>query len=89
MKPEAKKHFEDLKKKYDIISDVRGRGLLLALEFDKDISMDILTACLKGGLLVNPLKPNTLRFMPPLVLTSAEIDKAVEILDRAISEVAA
>ncbi|MFC1899290.1 aspartate aminotransferase family protein [Chloroflexota bacterium] len=80
---------EDLKDKYDIISDVRGRGLLLALEFGEDISMDVLTACLKGGLLVNPLKPNTLRFMPPLILTSKEVDQAIDILDRAITEVTA
>ena len=76
---------EDLKQKHNCITDVRGRGLLIALEFDKDIGADVLTACLKEGLLVNRLKPNTLRFMPPLVISNGEIDEVVGKLDKALT----
>ena len=79
---------EALRKKHDCITDVRGRGLLIAVEFNSDISGEVLTACLKGGLLVNQLKPNALRFMPSLIISNEDIDKAVGILGEALSSVA-
>jgi predicted acetylornithine/succinylornithine family transaminase len=76
---------EGLKQKFDFITDVRGCGLLIALEFSSDIAQSVLMACLDGGLLVNRLKPNTLRFMPPLNIGNEEVDEALGILDRALS----
>jgi len=78
---------EGLKHKFDFITDVRGRGLLIALEFSRDIAQSVLMACLDGGLLVNRLKPNTLRFMPPLIIGNDEVDEALGILDRALSSI--
>ncbi len=78
---------EGLKHKFDFITDVRGRGLLIALEFSSDIAQSVLMACLDGGLLVNRLKPNTLRFMPPLIIGNDEVDEALGILDRALSSI--
>ncbi len=76
---------EGLKQKFDFITDVRGCGLLIALEFSSDIAQSVLMACLDGGLLVNRLKPNALRFMPPLIIGNEEVDEAVGILDKALS----
>jgi len=73
-----------LKGKYPFVSGVRGLGLLLAVEFDSPIGGKLKTACLGGGLLVNDVKPNALRFMPPLNITKAEIDEALGILDKAL-----
>ncbi len=78
---------EGLRRKYPGITEVRGRGLLLAVEFDGDIAGSVLSACLDGGLLVNRLKPNALRLMPPLIIGQAEVDEALTILDRAISSI--
>jgi len=78
---------EELKQKYQFITDVRGRGLLLAIGFDSDIAADVATACLDGGLLVNRLKPNALRFMPPLIIGNEEVDQALGILDKALSRI--
>ncbi len=78
---------EGLKHKFDFITDVRGRGLLIALEFSSDIAQSVLMACLDGGLLVNRLKPNALRFMPPLNIGNEEVDEALGILDRALSSI--
>jgi acetylornithine aminotransferase len=46
----------------------------------------LLLACLNKGLLVNRLKPNAVRFMPPLIITEKEVDKAVGILRDALEE---
>ncbi len=76
---------EELRRKHSRITDVRGRGLLIAIGLDSDASMDIVMACLERGLLVNPVKPNAVRFIPPLTVTEDEIDQALGILDEALA----
>jgi len=78
---------EKMRQKFPFITEVRGRGLLLAMEFDSDIASQVLTACLKEGFLVNRVKPNALRFMPPLIIGKEEVDEALSILDKALSNV--
>ena len=75
----------DLKEKYSFITDVRGRGLLLAIEFDREIGQDILDACLENGMLINRLKPNAIRLIPPLIIGNSEVDEALDILDKSLS----
>ncbi len=82
------KGLKRLKDKYSFITDVRGRGLLVAVEFSSDIAQSVLMACLNGGLLVNRLKPNALRFMPPLIIGNKEVDEALDILDKALASMA-
>jgi len=79
---------EGLRRQFPLITDVRGRGLLIAVEFNSDIAGSLLTACLERGLLVNRLKPNALRLMPPLIIGNNEVDQAVSILGTALSAVA-
>ena len=76
-----------LKLKYPFVTDVRGRGLLTAIEFDSEIGADALNACLERGLLVNRVKPNALRLMPPLIVGNREVDEALDILDKALSSI--
>jgi acetylornithine aminotransferase apoenzyme (EC 2.6.1.11) len=71
---------ERLRREFDFITQVRGKGLLIALEFNSEIAEEAVMACLKKGLLVNKVKPNALRFMPPLIIAEAEVDKAIDIL---------
>jgi acetylornithine aminotransferase/acetylornithine/N-succinyldiaminopimelate aminotransferase len=78
---------ERLKQKFQFITDVRGRGLLLAMEFNSDIAQSVVMACLDRGLLVNRLKPNALRFMPPLIIGNGEVDEALGILNEALSTI--
>ncbi len=66
------------------LGSVRGRGLLLALELDREIGSDVASRARDLGLLVNSPRPATLRFMPALNLTRAEIDEGVGILKRAL-----
>lgn len=76
---------EELQGRYSIISDVRGKGLLLAMEFKHDLARDVVMGCLERGLLVNKLKSNALRFMPPLIVERDDVDRAVTILEQVIS----
>jgi acetylornithine/N-succinyldiaminopimelate aminotransferase len=77
---------ETLKQQFDFITDVRGRGLLIALEFNQEIGDKLQLACIDRGLLVNRLKPNAVRFMPPLIITEKEVNEAVGILREALVE---
>jgi len=77
----------ELKQRFTFVSDVRGRGLLAAMEFKSDIAAAVVAACLDGGLLVNKLKANALRFMPPLIISSSQVDEALDILGKALSSV--
>jgi len=78
---------EQLRQKFQFITGIRGCGLLIAMEFSNDIANSVLEACLDRGLLVNRVKPNTLRFMPPLVISTGEVDEAISILDEALSSI--
>ena len=75
----------DLKNKYSFIKDVRGCGLLIAVEFDRDIAEGVMYACLEKGLVINFLKANLLRLIPPLIITQAEIDEGIGILDTVLA----
>ena len=77
---------ENLKQEFEFITQVRGRGLLIALEFNSEIAQEVVIACLNKGLLVNKVKPNAIRFMPPLIITEGEVDEAINILGSALSE---
>jgi acetylornithine/N-succinyldiaminopimelate aminotransferase len=76
---------EKLKAKFRFISEIRGRGLLLALGLTDNIAEELVRGCLKEGLLVNPVKPNALRFMPPLIITEKDIDEALSILEKVLA----
>jgi len=69
-----------LKAKHVFIVDVRGRGLLWAVEFKKDMAEPVMLGCIEKGLLVNKLKPNAIRLIPPLIITKKDVDEATGIL---------
>jgi acetylornithine/N-succinyldiaminopimelate aminotransferase len=67
---------------------VRGVGLLVAAELVEGIDAGkVATACLHAGLVVNAVTPTALRFAPSLLVTDAEIEAAVAILDSVLAEV--
>jgi len=70
----------DLQSRYDFIKEVRGRGLLIGMELTRE-GGPIVTAAMERGLLINCTVGNVLRFVPPLIVTKAEIDEAMDILD--------
>ncbi|WP_428933790.1 aspartate aminotransferase family protein [Streptomyces sp. ACT015] len=74
------------------VVEVRGRGLLRGVEFATPATAGAVVVGLAGaGLLVSPClgRPTTVRLLPPLVATAAEITEAVGILDAAVAGAAA
>jgi len=76
----------ELKSRFpSLIKDVRGKGLIAALELTVD-GDDIVHHCLEKGLLINCTNTNILRFIPPLVITKREIEDACSILVEVLTE---
>jgi len=63
------------------LGEVRGQGLLLALELGSDSGPLLVERARERGLLLNSPRPGVLRFMPALNVGSGEIDTAVDLLD--------
>ncbi len=77
---------EMLSNDFDFVTDVRGRGFLCAIQFASDISGEVVAACIERGLMVNPVQPNAIRFMPALITTKDDIDQAVSILKDVLNQ---
>ena len=88
--------FRTLQKKHAIIGDVRGVGLMVAMELivpgtDKtpngEAAMDLLEKCLERGLLayMAGLQGQVIRVMPPLNVTREQIDEALNIFDDSLA----
>ncbi|HEU5249455.1 MAG TPA: acetylornithine transaminase [Thermoanaerobaculia bacterium] len=77
-----------LRGKHPVIREIRGAGLLVGVDLSVDAA-PVVEACLARGLLVNAVRPATLRFAPPLVVTAAEVDRALDLLDSALAAVEA
>ncbi len=65
--------------KLPCITEVRGRGLMIGIDIT-DKAADMQLACLNAGLCISTAGAQTLRFLPPLVITMEEIDAGLEIL---------
>lgn len=82
--------------RHPLIGDVRGRGLMVGVELVRDRATKeratterdaVVNAAFKRGLLILGAGKNAIRFCPPLVLTRAQADTAVQILDESLREV--
>ncbi len=93
-----KKGFQKLQQSHHIIGDVRGMGLMLGVELVRDRgtkepakseALDILEASREMGMLIGKggLDGNTLRIKPPMCITAADADFALDVLDNAFSMV--
>ena len=86
---------ESLQQRYELIGDIRGRGVLQGIELVRDRrskepatteAAEVYRACLADGLMfsVRGQFKNVLRFVPPFTTTNHELDRATEILERGI-----
>jgi 4-aminobutyrate aminotransferase len=83
----------ELQARYEVIGDVRGRGLMIGVEFVKDrgtreparaLAHHLMEECFRRGLLVLTCGASTVRLCPPLVLTEAEADEALNTMEAAL-----
>lgn len=69
------------------LGEVRGKGLLIALDLEQEMASKLTTRARESGLLLNSPRPNLLRFMPALNVTREEIDRMLEILEETLHKV--
>jgi 4-aminobutyrate aminotransferase len=88
--------FNEWKEKYEIVGDVRGKGLMIGIEIVKDKTKKefgaeeaskIIDIAWKNGVLLITCGRSTLRVAPPLTITKSLIDEALGVMESAISEV--
>jgi 4-aminobutyrate aminotransferase len=86
-----------LQEEYPAIGDVRGLGLMIGTEFrtpdrqpDKTTAKELVHTCLDKGLLLLTCGPwdNTVRWIPPLVVTDSQVNQALDIFRQSLAEVA-
>lgn len=82
-----KRELQELSEKYDLIQEVRGLGLILAMELDDEESAKtVLKKAREGGFLINRTAGKVLRFVPPLIIQRDHVDQLIEKLDEILSE---
>ena len=87
---------EDFRKRFHLIGDVRGKGLMIGIELVKDRDTKkkaieerskVIQACFEKGLLILGCGENVVRLIPPLIITQKEVDMALAILEEVLTEV--
>lgn len=75
---------KEMSRKYSLIREIRGKGLMVAIELNDGIAKDIVNEALINNLVINNTSENTLRFLPPLIITEEQIDEGLFILESII-----
>ena len=83
-----KERLNGLKKSYAFVKDVRGQGLILAMELDFP-GAKVVSGLMAKGFLINCIQTSVLRFLPPLTIGRAEVDRLVPALEETLVEAAA
>ncbi len=78
------KRLGELQKKYPFIKEIRGKGLMIGMEFSRECKSAV-NECLKRGFLINCTSDTIMRFVPPLIITPEEIDRLIGTLDEIFS----
>ena len=77
---------ESLKQRHpSIIKAVRGKGLIIGMELNIE-GKEIVSTCLKQGIILNCTLDKILRFLPPLIVKKQEIDRCLKILERVLAK---
>lgn len=84
--PYLEKKLDELNDKYDFIIERRGLGLMQGLEFSIPVGPIIQKALEKKLILINA-GTNIIRFVPPLVITTENVDEMIAILDSVLAEI--
>ena len=82
-----RQQLELLAKHHSSITEVRGKGLMIAAEVDSpDLGKLIVAEMLKRRILINCTSDTVLRFLPPYILERAHVDTAIAALDEIFTE---
>ena len=92
----AMKRLDEMKKRYEIVGDVRGRGLFIGVEIVKSKktkergvreAQAVARACFKDGLILIMAGRNTMRVIPPLNVAGEELEEGLDVMEAAIAKV--
>lgn len=75
-----------IKRKYNVVKEIRGAGLMIGMEFNEPVAEKLVMEALDDKLVINRVSGNTLRFLPPLIITRKNIDVLIKWLDAKIRE---
>ena len=75
---------ESLKGIYGVV-DIRGKGLMIGIELEKEC-LDLVEKALKNKLLINVTSGNVIRLLPPLVMSEKEADQVVSVLTNVLKK---
>ncbi|CCQ92159.1 Acetylornithine aminotransferase [Nitrospina gracilis 3/211] len=78
------KQLKSLAKQHPVVKEVRGLGMMLAMEL-KVPGMPVLNDCMEKGILINCVQNTTLRFLPPLIIKRKEIDTLIQTVSESLS----
>ncbi|MCI8787897.1 MAG: aspartate aminotransferase family protein [Lachnospiraceae bacterium] len=81
--PYLEQRLDQLKDRYGCILERRGTGLMQGLVFDGPVR-EVIERALENGLILINAGPNIIRFLPPLIISKANIDEMIEILESCI-----
>ncbi len=90
------KRLNEMKDSYEIVGDVRGIGMMIGMELVKDRKTKeyateernkALDLCFQNGLLILPAGKSTIRIIPPLTISEANLNKGLDIIEEAIKRV--
>ena len=79
----VERRLREMARRQPAVRDVRGAGLIWGIELDRPAA-PVVEAALAGGLLINRTADTVVRLLPPFIITAAEIDEAVVLLEAAI-----
>lgn len=80
-----KANLEQMASKYEIVKEVRGKGLMIGIELTKSCG-DVVTEAREQGVLVNCTADTVIRLLPPLIITKEQLDLVVKVLDGALAK---
>jgi predicted acetylornithine/succinylornithine family transaminase len=75
-----------LEDRLDLVAGVRGKGLMWAVALTREAAADVSLRCLERGLIVNAVRPDAVRLLPPLTVTREELDEGLSILEGVLAE---
>jgi len=76
---------KNLGKRHSCIKDIRGRGLIIGVELDKEVA-DIMNRCIEKGVLIGSAGTHVLRFLPPLIVEKNDVDRLITTLDEVLED---
>ena len=77
------KRLQELEQENPIVKSVRGKGLILAVELKKP-GGEVVMECMENGFLINCIRQNVLRFLPPLNVTRKDINSLMPVLQKSL-----